>query len=117
MRCASRGGKRPPTVHQSSYYIGGFDPNFQRVRDNAILAYQRYNPRPLHHPVTLFRSAMGDPRACDPVPVWRQFLRRMEVVESPGSHTTMVRLPHARVLAEQILERLPFMPGLRQQQP
>ncbi len=99
-------GETAATVHRSAYYIGGFDPDFQKVRDCSIAAYQSYWPGPLALKVTLFRSAMGDPRACDPVPVLRQFLSRLEVVESPGSHTTMVRLPHARTLAAQILARL-----------
>ena len=99
-------GKTTASVHQSSYYIGGLEPDFQAVRDAAITAYQTYTPRRLDLRTVLFRSELGDPHACDPAPVWRQFIRRLEVVDSPGSHTTMIRPPHARHLAAEIVSRL-----------
>ena len=99
-------GQTAATVHASAYYIGGLEPHFQAVRDAAIGAYQVYTPGKLGFDAVLFRSELGDPHACDPAPVWRQFVRRLEVVDSPGSHTTMIRPPHARQLAAEIVRRL-----------
>ncbi len=99
-------GETAASVHRSAYYIGGLEPAFQAVRDASISAYQAYTPRRFDQATVLFRSVLGDPHACDPAPVWRQFIRRLEVVDCPGSHTTMVRPPHARRLAAEIVSRL-----------
>ncbi|WP_158744749.1 alpha/beta fold hydrolase [Acidisphaera sp. L21] len=101
-------GETAASIHASAYYIGGLEPDFQRVRDSSIVAYQTYVPRRLNLKVTLFKSELGDPHACDPVPVWRQFAHRknLDVVMIPGSHTTMVRPPFAQVLAAEIVRRL-----------
>ena len=99
-------GETAASVHGSAYYIGGLEPDFQAVRDAAITAYQAYTPLRLDLSVVLFRSELGAPHACDPAPVWRQFIRRLEVVDSPGSHTTMIRPPHAVRLAGEIVRRL-----------
>ncbi len=100
------GGESAASIHRSAYYIGGLEPALQAVRDAAITAYQAYTPARLELKATLFRSALGDPHACDPAPVWRQFIRRLEVVDTPGSHTTMIRPPHAQQLAAAIVARL-----------
>ncbi len=99
-------GETFAAVHASAYYIGGLEPDFQAVRDAAITAFQAYTPRRFDFGAVLFRSRLGDPHACDPAPVWRQFIRRLEVVDSPGSHTTMIRPPHAHCLAAEIVGRL-----------
>jgi len=100
------GGKTTASVHRSVYYIGGLDPDFQRVRDCSIVAFEAYRPKPLDLDVTLFKSELGDPHACDPVRVWRRLVRRLDVYNVPGSHTTMIREPFVRILAAEIDARL-----------
>ncbi len=100
------GGKTTASVHRSVYYVGGLHPDFQRVRDSSIVAFERYRPMPLDLDVTLFKSKRGDPHACDPVRVWRRLVRRLDVSHVPGSHTTMVREPFVRALAAEIDARL-----------
>jgi thioesterase domain-containing protein len=56
--------------------------------------------------MVMFRSALGDQHACDPVAIWRRHISRLEVVDVPGSHITMIRKPHVRDLATQISLRL-----------
>jgi thioesterase domain-containing protein len=95
-----------PQPGQSIYYIAGLDPDFQRVRDAAIIAWESYQPTPLDCRMVMFRSALGDQHACDPVAIWRRHISRLEVVDVPGSHITMIRKPHVRDLATQISLRL-----------
>ncbi len=91
---------------QSIYYIAGLEPNFQRVRDASIVAFEAYRPTPIDCRATLFNSALGDPHACDPVALWRPLIADLEIVPVPGSHTTMVRRPFAEALAREIGPRL-----------
>ncbi len=99
-------GETAASIHRSSYYIGGLEPNFQNVRDSAIIAYEAYRPEKIDLKVTLFKSELGDPHACDPVPIWRRVTRALDVVMIPGSHTTMIRPPFAQKLAAEIVARL-----------
>lgn len=91
---------------QSIYYIGGLEPDFQRVRDHAIVAFESHRPASLACPAVLFKSRLGDPHACDPEGLWRPLIQPLEIVHVPGSHTTMVRKPFANTLAREISARL-----------
>jgi thioesterase domain-containing protein len=99
-------GETEAAIHRSSYYIGGLEPNFQTVRDCAITAFEVYRPTKTELNVTLFKSELGDPHACDPVPIWRRVVKTLEVVMIPGSHTTMVRPPFSHKLAAEIVARV-----------
>lgn len=99
----------PPA--RSAYYIGGLPPNLQRVRDGAIEAAEYYDPAPLDARITLIKSAQGDPHACDPALVWRRLISRLEIATVPGTHTTMLRPPFCRALAEEISVRLARPPA------
>jgi len=91
---------------RSIYYIAGLDPDFQRVRDAAITSYESYVPTPLACRMVMFRSALGDPHACDPVAIWRRYISHLDVVDVPGSHVTMVRKPYVGQLAAEISRRI-----------
>jgi thioesterase domain-containing protein len=99
-------GETAASIHRSTHYVGGFEPQFQQVRDAAIIAYETYRPAKTNLRVTLFKSDLGDPHACDPYWVWKQYIRNLTVVPVPGSHTTMVRPPLARKLAQEIANRI-----------
>jgi thioesterase domain-containing protein len=90
-RVASAAGD--PAPHRSVYYIGGLEPNFQRVRDASIGAWESYDPQPIDHGLVLFKAAVGDPQACDPVAIWRRPTPKLTVVPLTGSHFTMIRKP------------------------
>jgi thioesterase domain-containing protein len=94
------------TSGQSIYYIGGLDPDFQRVRDASIIAFEAHSPKAFDGRVVLFRSTTGDPHACDPIGIWKRLIRDLEIVIVPGSHTTMIRKPLAQTLASEIAIRL-----------
>jgi thioesterase domain-containing protein len=96
---------------RSIYYVGGLDPDFQRVRDASIVAYEAHDPQPVDCPIVLFKSALGEARACDPAGIWRRLTRTLEVVAVPGSHTTMLRKPFAQTLAAEISRRLVHGPA------
>lgn len=91
---------------KSIYYVGGLEPNFQRVRDASIAAFERHNPKPIACDLVLFKSASGESRACDPVGIWSRLTSNLEVVTVPGTHTGMIRKPLARNLAGEISRRL-----------
>jgi thioesterase domain-containing protein len=94
------------TSNQSKYYIGGLEPDLQRMRDASIIAFEAYEPTPIECRITLFKSLLGDPRACDPVGIWRRLASDLEVVVVPGSHVTMIRKPFASRLAAEISRRI-----------
>ena len=77
----------------------------EKVFDNARDHYQL---RPLETRAVLF-SAQDDMLGRILPQIWeysRLFLGRLETVESPGSHRTMVQEPHVQVLAKKITEYL-----------
>jgi thioesterase domain-containing protein len=91
---------------KSIHYTGGFEPDFQVVRDGSLVAFETYQPSRIDMHGVLFRSALGEPHSCDPEQVWKRVFRSLEIVPVPGSHTTMVRKPNAIVLAAEISRRL-----------
>jgi thioesterase domain-containing protein len=94
------------SASQSIYYVGGLDPDFQRVRDASIRAFESHNPRPINCKIVLFKSRLGEARACNPIGIWKRLASDLEVVVVPGSHTTMIRKPLAESLAAEISQRL-----------
>jgi thioesterase domain-containing protein len=94
-----------PVTH-SKYYIGGLEPDFQRVRDAAIAGYEAHRPRPIDHRAILFKAALGDPHNCDPAGIWKRLIPDLDVVMVPGSHVTMIRKPTVKLLAEAISRRI-----------
>jgi thioesterase domain-containing protein len=94
------------SASQSIYYVGGLDPDFQRVRDASIHAFEDHDPQPVNCKIVLFKSRLGEARACNPVGLWKRLAADLEVVPVPGSHTTMIRKPFAETLAAKISQRL-----------
>jgi thioesterase domain-containing protein len=93
-------------ANRSIYYKGGLEPDFQRVRDAAIVAFEAYRPTAYDGRIVLFKSRLGDRHACDPVGIWKRLVRDLEIVVVPGSHVTMIRKPLAQTLADEIARRL-----------
>ncbi len=97
-----RPSTEPIVTTDSSYYIGGLDPYFQRVRDANIVAFETHNPRFYDGKAVLFRSELGDPNACDPFAIWKRKVADLKLVNVPGTHATMVRKPCVQKLAKEI---------------
>jgi thioesterase domain-containing protein len=66
-----------------------------------VFAMQSYAPPPTGVAVTLFRAQEHDDAGRDALVGWPRGLRA-EVRGVPGSHFTLVREPHVRVLAEEL---------------
>jgi thioesterase domain-containing protein len=93
-----------PTFSES--YEPELDPRIKVVKDLAIQAHERYAPRPVDFPVVLFKSRRAQSDLADRVQMWRPSVRKLEIVEVEGSHTTMVLPPHVHGLAAEISARL-----------
>ena len=90
----------------SESYEPELDPRIKIVKDLAIQAHERYAPKPVDFPVVLFKSMRVQSDLADRVKMWQPSIRRLEVVEVDGSHTTMVLPPHVHGLAAEISARL-----------
>jgi thioesterase domain-containing protein len=91
----------------SLYYIGNLPADLQSVRDASIVMLANYRFRGYDGRVHYFRSEGGDQLMCDPKVIWPRFLTNMQFIEVPGDHAAMIALPHAKILAQMISERLP----------
>lgn len=101
-----------PTFSES--YEPELDPRIKVVKDLAIQAHERYAPRPVDFPVVLFKSSRAHSDLADRVKMWRPSVRKLEIVEVGGSHTTMVLPPHVQGLAAEISARLVQSPTRRE---
>jgi thioesterase domain-containing protein len=93
-----------PTFSES--YEPELDPRIKLVKDLAIQAHERYAPGPVDFPVVLFKSSRAHSDLADRVKMWRPSVRKLEIVEVGGSHTTMVLPPHVHGLGAEISARL-----------
>jgi thioesterase domain-containing protein len=79
---------------------------FATFRENA-LAMCAYAPQPYPGRVTLFKAEAVSPGAGDAAMGWGEWAGGgVEVLSTPGSHSTMTREPHVRTLAAQLRARL-----------
>ncbi len=80
---------------------------FQVIRSN-LLALARYVPGVYSGGATLFRAAEVRPGAATTTEApWREKVARLEVLEAPGDHYTMLEQPHVEVLAQRLGACLP----------
>lgn len=93
-----------PTFSES--YEPELDPRIKVVKDLAIQAHERYAPKPVDFPVVLFKSTRVVSDLADRVKMWQPSIRKLEIVEVGGTHTTMVLPPHVHGLAAEISARL-----------
>lgn len=91
---------------RSIYYVGGLEPNLQRVRDASIIAFESYDPQPINRKIVLFKSAAGAEHLADPVAIWKRRTSDLEVVHVQGKHLAMVRNPFAKGTAAEISRQL-----------
>jgi thioesterase domain-containing protein len=110
LRFFRRRGKesaRTSSPSQSIYYVGGLEPDFQRVRDASIVAFESHGPKPIDCKIVLFKSERGE---VDPVGIWKRLTSDLEVVDVEGTHHSMIRKPFAYGVAAEISLRLARFP-------
>ncbi len=88
----------PPDVESSQIE------HLYNVFKTNVRAMLDYKPQPLSIPITLFKAEelLGEP--ADPRAGWERFTREgVELLTVPGNHYTMVREPHVKILARQLV--------------
>ena len=81
-----------------------------RVAGSALIASARYQPRFYRGELTLFSPAGREPGLPDLESVWRTHARSVVVVETPGTHLTMLSPRHADTTAACLTRCLPSRP-------
>ncbi|MGC9269485.1 alpha/beta fold hydrolase [Acidiphilium sp.] len=99
-------GSDAGSFRRSVFYVGGLEPNLQRVRDGSIVAFEAYRPLRLACRITLFKSRQGFQHGCNPERIWQSLADHVDVVTTPGTHISMLRMPCVEDLARQISSRL-----------
>jgi thioesterase domain-containing protein len=90
----------------SHYYQPHIDIRIKAVKDLAIVAFEKYAPRPVDFPVVLFKSIRDARDIVDPENIWRPIIPQLEVVEVEGKHASMILPPLVHELAAEIASRL-----------
>jgi len=98
-------GRRPRPVR--SYGALEPPPALGIVRDAMLEATEKYSPPSYDSVLTLFKCSVRLAlNRCDPYLIWKGRARRLEVVNVPGSHRTMLEGQDGRNLARLISECL-----------
>jgi amino acid adenylation domain-containing protein len=88
-----------------------------RVAASALIASAKYHPGFYRGELTLFSPAGREPALPSLESVWRRHARTIVVVETPGTHLTMLSSRHAETTAACVTRCLPATPlPLRQWQ-
>jgi amino acid adenylation domain-containing protein len=88
-----------------------------RVAASALIASAKYHPAFYRGELTLFSPAGREPGLPSLESVWRRHARTIVVVETPGTHLTMLSPRHAKTTAACVTRCLPAgPPPLRQWQ-
>jgi thioesterase domain-containing protein len=90
----------------SHYYQPHIDIRIKAVKDLAIVAFEKYAPRPVEFPVVLFKSKRDARDVVDTEDIWRPIIRQLDVVEIEGKHASMILPPLVHGLAAEIAARL-----------
>jgi acetoacetyl-CoA synthetase len=78
-----------------------------RVAASALVASARYRPGFYRGELTLFSPAGREPGLPALESVWRKHARTVVVVETPGTHLTMLASPHAETTAARVTRCMP----------
>ena len=81
-----------------------------RVAASALVASARYHPGFYRGEITLFSPAGREPGLPSLESVWRKHARRVVVVETAGTHSTMLSARHAETTAACVTRCLPARP-------
>lgn len=104
----------PATLHKSAAQLRawrlslGTAPSIGiRVAVSALLASAKYQPGFYRGELTLFSPAGREPGFPDIESFWRKHARTVVVVETPGTHLTMLSSDHAEMTAACLTQCLP----------
>jgi acyl-coenzyme A synthetase/AMP-(fatty) acid ligase/thioesterase domain-containing protein/acyl carrier protein len=78
-----------------------------RVAASALIASAKYRPGFYRGELTLFSPAGRQPGLPDLESIWRKHARRVVVVETPGTHLTMLSSRHAETTAACVTRCMP----------
>jgi acetoacetyl-CoA synthetase len=77
-------------------------PILRQVRTACERAFATYKPSSYPGKLVFFRSPERRPYFCDPLIVWRWKAASVQVIDVPGSHTTMILEPNVTALAKEV---------------
>ena len=72
------------------------------LRAADLAAFSVYRPSASDLPMTVLRSDLRESTLCDPRRVWESLSPSMTLIDVPGNHMTMIRLPFLATLAERL---------------
>ena len=101
-----RNANRREYPYYSMYWQPNHTPKYSRVRENAIRMKGLYKPAPYDGEVIFFLSNGGDVLSCSPLEVWPRYLRNIEWVNVPGTHSSMLLGRYARHVAAETSTRV-----------
>jgi acetoacetyl-CoA synthetase len=78
-----------------------------RVATTSLIASARYRPGFYPGELTLFSPVEREPSLPSLQAIWRKHARTLTVVETAGTHSTMLSAPNAESTAECLTQRLP----------
>jgi acyl-coenzyme A synthetase/AMP-(fatty) acid ligase/thioesterase domain-containing protein/acyl carrier protein len=87
--------------------LGAAPSSALRVAASALVASAKYHPGFYGGQLTLFSPAGREPGLPSLESIWRKHARTVTVVETPGTHATMLSALHADTTAECVTRRLP----------
>jgi thioesterase domain-containing protein len=90
-------GKLRPSVDRLRVWRGAV--GMLRVTLRTLVASARYRPASYAGTLTLFPPASGDPELPSLESIWRPHARSVVVIETGGTHATMLAAPHAAAIA------------------
>jgi amino acid adenylation domain-containing protein len=107
----------PATLRQSAEHLRAWRFSISaapvvgiRVAASALIASARYQPGFYRGELTLFSPAGREPGLPTLESVWRTHARAVVVVDTPGTHLTMLSPRHAETTAACVAQRLPSVP-------
>jgi thioesterase domain-containing protein len=107
----------PATLRKSAEQLRGWRLSLSavssigiRVAASALIASAKYQPGFYLGELTLFSPAGREPGLPDLESVWRRHARSVVVVETPGTHLTMLSQRHAETTAACLTRCLPAGP-------
>ncbi|MCM2291422.1 alpha/beta fold hydrolase [Allorhizobium sp. BGMRC 0089] len=87
-------------------WAGGYPPDYDRAARQLLRMKGLYRPRRYDAPLTFYRAKGGSPVDCDPALIWPRSLPKAEWIEMNGNHQSLMVGRHARMLAEDINQRI-----------
>jgi acetoacetyl-CoA synthetase len=97
--------KRSGVDEQKLRLVLGLSPRQKKTILALRLAMASYRPKSYSGKVTFFHAAIPNPRWPDPLRVWKDVCRELDVVEVPGGHSDLILPPIVKYVAD-TLDRL-----------